>query len=316
MTTQVTNTEKLCNDLLETFGKLFGVHPGFRPVHAKGTLCSGTFVPSKQASELTRAPYAAGPEVKVVVRFSNSTGVPLIPDNDANANPRGVGVRFYLGEHVHSDIIGHTHNGFPTRTGEEFLEMIQAIAASPPDAPKPSAIEQFMASHPAALHFAQTPNPTPASYATETFFAVIAFEFINKDGVRKFGRFQIHPEGGNKHLSDEDASAKGPDYLSEELKERLAKGPAKFRIEVEIAKEGDDVADATKTWPADRKHIEFGTLTLTGLVPTDDPEASRIIFDPIPRVDGIEPSQDPLIELRSALYLISGRRRRSEAAKH
>ena len=38
---------------------------------------------------------------------------------------------------------------------------------------------------------------------------------------------------------------------------------------------------------------------------------STIIFDPIPRVDGIEPSNDPLFELRAAIYLLSGRRRRA-----
>jgi len=39
-------------------------------------------------------------------------------------------------------------------------------------------------------------------------------------------------------------------------------------------------------------------------------DQKKIIFDPIPRVEGIEASADPLLEMRAALYLISGRERR------
>ncbi len=50
---------------------------------------------------------------------------------------------------------------------------------------------------------------------------------------------------------------------------------------------------------------------LTHAVADNAAEQKQIIFDPIPRVDGIEPSDDPLLELRAAVYLLSGRRRRS-----
>jgi catalase len=45
------------------------------------------------------------------------------------------------------------------------------------------------------------------------------------------------------------------------------------------------------------------------LIALSEEEQKHIIFDPIPRLDGIEPSDDPLLELRAAVYLISGRRR-------
>src|SRR5882672_2377949 len=51
--------------------------------------------------------------------------------------------------------------------------------------------------------------------------------------------------------------------------------------------------------------------TLTSTVANQVHEQKQIIFDPIPRPDGIEPSDDPLLELRAAVYLISGRRRRT-----
>jgi catalase len=54
-------------------------------------------------------------------------------------------------------------------------------------------------------------------------------------------------------------------------------------------------------------------LELTRVIPNNDDEQRHIIFDPIPRVDGIESSGDPLLEARAAAYLMSGRRRRKMA---
>src|ERR1700679_2300735 len=86
----------LSQELLQQFDAIFGLNPGFRPAHAKGTMLTGTFTPSTDAASLTNAPHIVRQSTPVTVRFSNSTGVPLIPDNDPNANPRGFAVRFNL----------------------------------------------------------------------------------------------------------------------------------------------------------------------------------------------------------------------------
>lgn len=176
------NDEKLLalsEALIEKFQSIFGAYPGMRPAHAKGILLKGSFTPSPGASTLTRAPHFGRPSTPVTVRFSNSTGVPLIPDNDPNAGPRGIAVRFHLGERVHTDIIAHSTDGFPTHTGEEFLEFLTAVASSAPGTASPKPIEALVGSHPAALAFVQTPKPAPASFATEAYFGVTAAEFLN-----------------------------------------------------------------------------------------------------------------------------------------
>src|SRR5882762_2704428 len=106
----------LVTGLLDALDKLAGgVHPGFRPAHAKGVMCAGTFTPSPGAANLTRAPHAARPSTPITVRFSLSAGVPPAADNDPmGASPQGLAVRFHLAEHVHTDIVAHSHNGFPT----------------------------------------------------------------------------------------------------------------------------------------------------------------------------------------------------------
>jgi catalase len=247
----------------------------------------------------------------VTARFSNSTGVPLVPDNDPKANPRGLAIRFHLAERVHTDIISHSTDGFPTRTGQEFLEFLRALASSDPSKPSPSPIEAFLGTHPKALAFVQAPKPTPSSFARESYFGVTAMRFTNKDGVSRYGRYRIVPEAGIEHLPDAIAAAKSPNFLFDELGERIAREPIAFRILAQMANDGDTVDDATIHWPEERTLLDLGAITLTESLADNAHEQQHIIFDPIPRVDGIDPSADPLLELRAAIYLLSGRRRRA-----
>jgi len=304
---------QLGNDLIKQFDTLFGLHPGFRPAHAKGALLTGTFTPSSEAASLTRAPHIARASTPVTARFSDGTGVPVIPDNDPNSNPRGLAIRFNLAEHVHTDIISHSTDGFPTRTGQEFLEFLRAVAATDPSKPSPTPVEIFLGAHPAALAFVKTPKPSLASFAKEAYFGVTAFRFINQKGEARYGRYRISPSAGVEHLDEAAAKSKDANYLFDELTKRIAAGPIRFDIDVQVAEKGDIVDDATIHWPRERQLIRFGTVALTAKIPDDAEQQRRIIFDPIPRVDGIEPSDDPLLELRAAIYLLSGRRRRQAA---
>lgn len=300
----------LAQQLLDALDALSGLHPGFRPAHAKGVMSSGTFTPSPEAAKLTRAPHASRPSTPMTVRYSNATGVPTIPDNDpARSGPRGMALRFHLAEHVHTDIVAHSANGFPVRTGEEFLEFLRAAAAF--GAGRPEALGSFLVAHPNANRFVETPKPIPTSFAREAFFAVTSFKFTNADGVSRHGRFRIRPEAGTEYLSNEEAAAKSENFLFDEIGQRLAKGPVRLGVFVQVAAPGDDVADASVPWPDSRTEIPFGTITLTARVDDQIPERRRIIFDPVPRVDGIDSSGDPLTAVRSDIYLLSGRRRRA-----
>jgi catalase len=296
----------LSEEILKGFEGLFGPHPGYRPVHAKGMMLTGTFKPTSEAATLTRAQHMTQPSTPVTVRLSDTTGMPLIPDNDPNASPRGYVIRFNLAEHVHTDIVAHSANGFPATDGQEFMEFVRGVTQ-----PDPAKVREFVGTHPKALAFVQSIGPLPASFARESYYALTAMKFTNKDGVSRFGRYTISPVAGEEFLDDAASAAKGPNYLFDDLTERLAKGPIEYKITVQVANDGDVVNDATVKWPGDRKVVELGTVSLTKKVAADAAEQQKIIFDPIPRLDGIEPSDDPLLELRAAIYLISGRRRRA-----
>lgn len=300
----------LSQRLLDALDALSGLHPGFRPAHAKGMMCGGTFTPSPEAAKLTRTPHANQPSTPVVVRYSDSTGVPNIPDNDpAKSGPRGIAIRFNLGPHEHTDIIAHSTNKFPVRTGDEFVEFLRGAAAAA--AGKPEAIGAFLASHPQAKAFVEAPKPIPTSFAREAFFAITAFAFVAADGTTKHGRFRVRPAAGVEHLSDADAAKKSPNFLFDELRARLAKEPVTLGVFVQIAEPGDDVTNASVPWPDSRTEVPFGTITLTSVLDDQEPELRKIIFDPLPRVDGIDSSGDPLTDVRADVYLMSGRRRRT-----
>ncbi|MBI1852167.1 MAG: catalase family peroxidase [Planctomycetes bacterium] len=310
MPSETLTNPALAQQLLEALDALSGLHPGFRPAHAKGAMCTGTFVPSPEAPKVTRAPHASRRSTPVTVRFSNSTGVPTIPDNDpARSGPRGIAIRFHLADHVHTDIVAHSANGFPVRNGDEFLEFLRAAAAF--GAGRPEAMGSFLAAHPNAKRFVEMGKPIPTSFAREAFFAVTSFKFTNANGTSRHGRFRIRPELGTEYLSDAEAAAKSADFLFDELGRRLAKEPVKLDVRVQLAEPGDDVTDSSAPWPDRRPEILFGTIALTSRVDEQAPERRRIIFDPVPRVDGIDSSGDPLTEVRSDIYLLSGRRRRA-----
>jgi len=301
----------LAGDLLKTFDQLFGVHPGYRAAHAKGLMLTGSFRPAPEAQKLTSAPHIQRESTPVTVRFSNSTGLPQLPDNVGDANPRGLAIRFNLAEHSHTDIVSHSFDGFPTKDGYEFLEFLRAAMASGPDVPSPKPVERFLGAHPAALAFVQAPKPFASSLARQTYFAVTAFEFTNAAGEKRFGRYRILPELGNDFLSDEQVKTIGENYHFDEIAERVSKGPVAFKILVQVADAEDTVDNPTVHWPETRELVELGTFELTEVMPDSLAQQKHIIFDPIPRVDGIEPSADPLLELRAAIYLLSGRRRRA-----
>src|SRR6266404_6695161 len=282
----------LSREVIEVFDKANGgVHPGFRPAHAKGILLRGVFTPSSEGASLTRAPHLHRNSTPVTVRFSNFAGIPTIADNDPQgAGPRGFAVRFHLAEHAHTDIIGHSVDAFPVRTAEGLLEFLNALIATDPAGPRPNAIEKFLGAHPMAATFVQIPKPIPTSFARESFFAVSAFKFTNADGVSRYGRYRVLPVAGNEYLNEAGAAVRSPNFLFDEIKERLAKEPVKFHIVVQVAEDGDTVDDATVRWPGHRSQFTLGEISLKEITPNDASEQQR--------------SEEHTSELQSLAYLV------------
>jgi Catalase len=188
--------------------QLPGNKPGHRLVHAKGIVSQGTFAPSKDAAAVSRAAHFNDATVPVIVRFSDDAPNPGIADSSPDSAPFGMAIRFKLSDGKETDIVAFSHNGFPVGTGEDFLSLQKAIVATDPTKPHPWPVELFLSTRPRALKFVQDPKPTPVSFATEAFFGTNAWVFINQQGVKHTGRYQILPVAGQHYVSDADGKAR------------------------------------------------------------------------------------------------------------
>jgi len=302
--------EGLPQQLVHALDKLSGgPYAGYRANHAKGILVTGTFTPAASARTLTRAAHFRHGRIPVLVRFSDPTGVPTLPDADPNASPHGIAIRFQLPGGRYTDIVSISYNGFPAATPEDFLALLNAIAASPPGTPEPTPIQQFLGTHPKALAFVTAPKPPPESFATLAFYGVNAFKFTNAHGRERYGRYFIVPMAGQHALSASEAAAAPPNYLMEELPQRLAKGPIRFRLSVQLAEPGDPVNDGTQVWPDSRKQVALGEIALTSILPDSAAREKALMFSPLILTDGIAPSDDPVLLMRPAAYGVSFARR-------
>jgi catalase len=285
--------------------KVWGQHPGIRANHAKGLVVEGSFVPTPAGAALSIAPLFKGPAaIPVTVRFSDSTGLPTIPDGAPGANPHGMAMKFHFSDGGEMDVVTNSLKFFPVATGEEFRDLFAAIAATKPDSPKPTPVEAFMAAHPAAPKAFGSVS-TPVSWATETYNGVDAFLFVDAAGKKQPFRFQIVPAAGDTYLSPEDAAKQAPDFLTTEMTARLEKTPVMFRLTAQLANPGDPTNDATQPWPADRKVVDLGTLTLTKVTPDNATVAKSLLFMPNNLPAGVEVSDDPLIQTRDEAYPVS-----------
>lgn len=300
-------TEQLVDTMTTLAG---GPHPGYRANHAKGVLVEGTFVSSAQASSISKAVhFQAAKKTPVLVRYSDATGVPNIPDASGNAFPKGIAIRFQLPDDTSTDIVSISVNGFPAATPEDFLGLLNAVRDSGTSTAKPSPVEQFLASHPAAAKFVATPKPAPVSFATQPFYGVNAFKFTNAAGKTVYARYQIIPLAGAQYLSKESAEQAVPDYLMTDIVERVKNQPVQYKIMAQIAETGDEVNDPTKVWPDSRQLVELGTLTLNKPTVNSQTVEKGLMFNPLLLTEGIAPSQDPILLARPAAYAVSYSRR-------
>ena len=302
----IADTLPLPTQIVDLANKVDGVHPGFRAFHAKGIVVEGSFKALPEAARLSRATLFNGSTIAVTARFSDGSGMPNVPDGSP-AMPRGIAIKYHLPGGPDTDMVTNSFKFFPVGTGEDFRDLLQAIVASPADAPKPTKLEQFFASHPNAPK-AIGSLPIPDSFADEEYHGIDAFIFVSKSGQRQAVRYVIAPEK-LVHITPEEAAKQSPDYLFDDLARRIAQKPLVFHVKAQLAEPGDQTKDASQPWPEDRKVVDLGVLTLTKVVPNSLEVQKKLLFLPTNLTPGIELSDDPLPTVRTAAYGVSFGRR-------
>jgi catalase len=284
----------------------FGVHPGRRRNHIKGTCASGEFIGTPQAAAVSRSKQFVGQPIPTIVRFSLAGGNPNVADSATNA--RGMALEFELpgGSKQHMTMLNTPV--FGAASPNTFNDMIIAAKPDPvtgkPDQQK---IAAFLRSHPDAMAqaaFLKSHNP-PASYANSTYYSIHTFRFIDAGGVTHPVKWRFVPQDGERHLTDAELRSAPKDFLEQRLMERVARGPVKWDMVVYMGEPGDSEDNPTVTWPETRRHFIAGTLTITKATPQSGGACEKINFDPLVMADGIQPTSDPVLLFRSPAYAIS-----------
>lgn len=294
--------KRLPAQLVQDFHGAFGEHHA-RAVHTKGVILQGQFEPTADAKALSKASVFTE-VVPVIVRFSDFTGLPDIPDTSGSANPRGFAVKFLLPDGSNLDIVNHSFNGFPVATAADFSSLLQALGDSPSGTQSPTPFETFLGSHPAAKTFFTTQKPPPESFATTSFYGVNAFYLVDGEGHSTAVRYRFVPEAGEHTLDEAALRDKSPIYLVDEITARVSSAPVRFTWYAQVAEHGDKLDDPSSTWPESRRLVNLGIITIDKAGP-NTPDADRgLLFLPGTVPPGIAIA-DPMLTVRNAAYPVS-----------
>jgi catalase len=293
---------------LNAFRSVFGTHLGFRRNHAKGVVVTGHFDSNGNGSELSRAVIFRPGQTPVTGRFSLAGGNPNAADAAATARGLGLAFAFPDGTQWRSALLNLPV--FPDNSAQGFYDRLLAGKVVPATGqPDPAAMAAFLAAHPesaAAMAVIKKHPPSPG-FADSPFSSLITFYFVNDHGVRTPVRWSFVPQ--QQALAPR---SDGSNTLFDALIRQLRSGPLQWRLILTVGAPGDPTTDATLPWPSDRRTVDAGVLTLTDIQTEAAGNARDINFDPLVLPDGIEPSDDPLLNARSTVYAASYRARTGE----
>jgi catalase len=307
--------QELTDKLIAEMKGMFNPPPGYRPAHAKGLMLSGVFHPTSEARGLSSAPIFSDDTKyhNITVRLSSATGYHTLPDYNKAGHPRGIAMRIHYDADQHTDILVHSTPHFPVQTGEDFFLFLKAAQD-----PTGALMRALAATRPGLQAFLGAPKTMPSSFARDSYWSVTAFEYINAEGVQSFIRYRLIPTEGLDHLDDaallEKEKAGKVDYLYDEIKERLAgDGSATYNLVAQIAGKGDDPSNSAVHWSESNRTVDLGKIRFESVFPEEKQAHlnKHIIFDPTPKIEGIKPSADPLLPVRTSVYYTSGLERRA-----
>lgn len=299
-------SEVTAEQAVTTLENTFGVTPGKRRNHTKGTCAIGEFVGTSGAAAYSRSALFSGKRMPVVARFSLAGGNPKAPDTAKSA--RGMALEFRLPDSKLQHITMLNTPVFGAAQPQTFVDL---IAASKPDPatgkPDPEKMKAFKASHPDNLAQATflTDNNPPTSYANSAYFGIHTFKFINGNNKTTNVRWRFAPQDGEKQLSNDELKSSSPDFLEHKLIERTKRGPVRWDMFIALGEPGDTEDNPTIAWPEKRKTVKVGTLTISSAMPEKGGECEKINFDPLVMADGIAPTSDPILLFRSPAYAVS-----------
>ena len=304
------------NRFLDAFERAGGKHDGFRRSGAKGVCAMGKFVGSAEARGLSVASAFSGNPVPVLARFSVGGGNPKAPDNAKSQ--RNMALQFDLPAGEKWQMGNISAPVFGAATPEQFIGRLESLALDPETKkPNPDKVKAFADANPEVTlqgkYFAG--QPVPASYGKVNYWGVHAFGFVDAAGKKQWGKWVFEPVGGTHGLTDDEAKAKGSDFLFDDLRQRVAAGGVAFDFMLQLAEPGDKIDSAVTPLPEGRKKVNLGRLTIESVAADASGPCVGITYNPVILPKGVEPSADPMLAARAAPYGVGLGRRLAEGAK-
>lgn len=303
------------DQIVNQFQKNEGVFRGYRRNHAKGICIAGYFEGNGEAARYSVAQvFARGRRTRVLGRLSIPGTSPYAWDGSTPI--RGMALMF---EGPAGDAWRTAMNGvpaFPVATPAADYAFMRLQQPNPATGdPDPAPLAAFFAAHPRANAFRKwdADTPPPPSYAVVQYNSLDAFYLVDAQGHKTAVRWSMVPEAAPDHVRP---PRDDPDYLAQDLRRRLARGPVKWRLVFTLAAPGDAIDNASIPWPANRRHVDAGTLVIDASRPQHDGPCRDVNFDPLVLPRGIEPSDDPLLKFRQEVYAESHRRRVDDQRVH
>jgi catalase len=294
--------------IVDSLSAVAGRPPMVRASNAKGICVRGSFQPTADARAFSKASIFVS-EGTFIGRYALGGGNPHVPDT-TKAVTRGFSMRL---DHPDGEVALTFISApmFFARTVEQMLGFLHARMPGADGKPNPEAVAAFAAANPETKLQAAWLNshPFPASFAGVNYWAVQPYTFTNGSGQSTTVKLKVVPAAGELTLTEEEVKSKAASFYADELRERLAKGPARFALVAIIGEQGDVTSDSTAVWPEDeRRHVELGTIDVSAVI--EDPVCNAFTFDPVPLPEGMAgPADDPLWAIRSPAYTISLSRR-------
>jgi catalase len=295
--------------IVDTLEEVNGVHPGFRRNHAKGVCFTGWFESNGAGARLSHALVFQPGRVPVFGRFALAGGMPAMPDGPEAVRSMAVNFTLPDGELWRTGM--NDIPVFPVKDAQGFRDQLLAMKPGADGKPDPARVKAFLSAHPeTARAIALIKGVSFASgFANASYNSLVTFRAVDSDGKATLVRWSMEAEDA---FAPEPAFAPADkNYLFDALAVRLARGPARWHLMLVVGEPGDPT-DATQAWPAERRTIDAGTLTLSALQSEAADNCRDFNFDPLVLPAGIAPSDDALLSARSAAYAVSFTRRAGE----
>jgi catalase len=296
------------NKLIDAFAPPGGPALGHRRNHVRGICFTGVFEANGAGTTLSEAPMFVSGQYPAIGRFNVGTADINAPE--ATVRVRGMGLQITApgGQVWRMAMIDVPF--FPVANPQAFYALL--VSAGSKD---PNAMKGFIGAHPEFVTFGAWAQSAPwtGSYAEEPYNSLNSFVFTSASGATSFVRWALLPTAQATPVPHEELAKRAPDFLEQEITQRIKSGPLSWTMVVTVANPGDPTADPSKAWPQGRRSVTVGTLTVQQIEPERDGPCRDINYDPTVLPSGMGTSDDPFPAARSSAYRRSYDLRTAEA---